>query len=76
MLAAMNPIRWFTEHPASVNETYTQHLASAWSFSFRMLVAGLACFVHGVLPSLFARTGSNAVRELHERMIANRSRSG
>lgn len=68
-------MRSFTEHPASVNETYTQHLASAWSFSFRMLLAALACFVHGLLPPLFMRTGSNAVRELHERMVADRTRS-
>lgn len=76
MLAVMNPIRLFADHPASVNQTYTQHLASAWSFAFRMLFAGLACLVHGVLPPLFMRTGSNAIRELHERMIVNRPRSG
>ncbi len=64
--------RLFTEHPASVNETYGQHLASAWSYSFHMLMAGLAGFVHGMLPFLFTSTGSNAIRVLYDRMIAQR----
>lgn len=64
----------FTEHPASVGETYGQHLLRAWGFSLRMLAAGMACMVHGVLPFLFVRTGSRTVTELHDRMVVNRSR--
>ena len=64
----------FTDHPASVNETYGQHLAAASSFGWRMVIAGLACLIHGVLPFLFTSTGSNAIRELHERMVTNRTR--
>ena len=71
----MSPLlRPFTEHPASVNETYGQHFASAWSFGTRMVVAGLACIVHGLLPFVFTTTGSSAVRQLHERMVINRTR--
>ena len=64
----------FTEHPASVGETYAEHMASAWSFSARMAVGALACFAHGLLPFLFTRTGSGIINELHGRMILNRSR--
>jgi hypothetical protein len=64
----------FTEHPASVGETYTEHMASAWSFSARMAVGALACFVHGLFPFLCTRTGSGIVNELHGRMILNRTR--
>lgn len=64
----------FTEHPASVGETYFQHLCSATGFSLRMVGAGLCCLVHGVLPFLFVRTGSNAVTCLHERMVLKRDR--
>jgi hypothetical protein len=64
----------FTEHPASVGETYTEHMASAWSFSGRMAVGALACFLHGVFPFLFTRTGSGIINELHGRMILNRTR--
>lgn len=74
-VGAMNGLRrLFTEHPASVGETYVQHLGQASSFGSRMVVAGLCCLVHGLLPFLFVRTGSNAVTKLHDRMVVNRSR--
>jgi hypothetical protein len=68
--------RWsFTEHPASVNETYGQHLASASYFGCRMVLAGLACLVHGLVPFAFVRTGSETIRHLHDRMITHRRRN-
>jgi Family of unknown function (DUF6356) len=65
-------MRAFTEHPASVDETYTEHLFRAVCFGTRMVCAGLACLVHGVLPFLFVRTGSRAIAELNDRMLVNR----
>jgi hypothetical protein len=71
----MDPIkRLFSEHPASVDETYGQHLLQASGFGTRMIVAGLACLVHGLLPFLFVRTGSAAITELHTRMVTHRRR--
>ena len=70
----MNPLRAFTEHPASVGESYTEHLAQAACFGVRMIGAGIACLVHALLPFLFERTGSAAIAELHDRMIVNRRR--
>lgn len=67
-------LRPFTKHPASVNETYGQHFASAWSFGWRMVVAGVACVIHGLLPFLFTTTGSDTIRRLHDRMVVNRVR--
>ena len=64
----------FTAHPASVDETYAEHLSVAFSFGTRMVAAGLACLVHGLLPFLFVRTGSRAIEELNERMVINRRR--
>ncbi|HTL91987.1 MAG TPA: DUF6356 family protein [Steroidobacteraceae bacterium] len=68
----MNLIRAFTEHPASVGESYGEHLLRAMYFGTRMVFAGLACLLHGVLPFLFVRTGSRAIAELNDRMVANR----
>jgi hypothetical protein len=68
----MNLIRAFSEHPASVGESYTEHLGHAACFGTRMIFAGVACLLHGVLPFLFVRTGSRAISELNDRMIANR----
>ena len=62
----------FTEHPASVHETYFEHLCSAMSFTATMFVATLACLVHAFLPFLCVKTGSRKITELHDRMVSNR----
>ncbi len=68
-------LKIFTAHPRSVGESYGQHMASAASFGSRMIVAGLACCLHGIFPFLFVTTGSQTVRHLHDRMITHRSRA-
>ena len=47
---------------------------AAWGFSWRMMVASLACLVHALLPFLFERTGSRAITLLYDRMVTNRQR--
>ena len=64
--------RRFTDHPASVNETYLQHMGQAFSFGRHMLVAALACFVHGLFPWLCLTRGSDTIRALHHRMVTHR----
>jgi hypothetical protein len=57
----------FTGHPASVNETYFGHMAFAFWFASRLLMAASAALVHAFLPFLFETTASSIVRELSER---------
>lgn len=64
----------FTEHPASVGETYGEHLAHASGFGWRMILGGFACILHGLLPFLFVKTGSRQIETLHGRMIVNRGK--
>jgi hypothetical protein len=64
--------RRFTDHPASVNETYLQHLGSAFGFGSSMLVGALGCFVHGLFPWLCLTRGSDTIRALHHRMVTHR----
>jgi hypothetical protein len=64
--------RRFTDHPASVNETYFQHMAMAFGFGGRMRVGALACFVHGLFPWLCLTRGSDTIRVLHHRMVSHR----
>lgn len=66
--------RLFTQHPASVNETYLEHVGVALDFGFKMFVGALVCLVHAFLPFLFEKTGSRVITELHDRMVANRNR--
>lgn len=70
----MNPIKLFTEHPASVDETYGEHFAMATGFGLRMILGGIACVIHGFLPFLFVKTGSKQVGHLHTIMVTNRNR--
>lgn len=65
----------FTEHPASVGESYTEHMHTAAWFGWRMFLGSLACFVHAILPFLFTRTGSATITLLHDRMVVNRVRA-
>lgn len=61
-----------TDHPASVGESYFEHMTHAGSFGFAMVVAGIACLIHAVLPACFISTGSNTIRRLHDRMVVHR----
>ena len=67
--------RLFTEHPASVGETYLEHLCAATGFAVRMMLGGIACFLHALFPFAFRRTGSECIIELHERMVTHRHAS-
>jgi hypothetical protein len=65
--AVMNLSKLFTDHPASVHETYFGHMAFAAWFSSRLFMAGGAALVHAFLPFLCETTASTIVRELYER---------
>ncbi len=62
----------FCDHPASVDETYTEHMAAAGGFALRLFVASIVCTVHAILPFLVEKTGSAMVEGLHDRMVTNR----
>ena len=69
------PIRFtsaVTDHPASVNESYNQHLQMASGFGIRLILAGLACLVHAILPFAFEKTGSRMIADLYLRMVSKR----
>lgn len=66
--------RLFTEHPESVGESYGEHLVRATVFGGRMVVAGIACMLHALLPFVFVRTGSVAIEELHAQIQAVKRR--
>jgi hypothetical protein len=61
--------RFFTEHPATVGETYGEHFTFAVSVGGRMVGGGLACMLHAVFPELCKTTGSRTIRELALRLV-------
>jgi len=57
----------FLEHPRQVNETYFEHGRFALSYALKLLLASLAAIVHALVPSLFEKTASTIVAELHQK---------
>ena len=69
----MSLTKFFTEHPASIGETYFEHLGAATRFAGWMMAASIACFVHAIFPFLCVTTGSSIIKRLHERMVTSRA---
>ena len=65
--------RLFLEHPASVDESYGEHMLFAGRFAGWLFLAACAAAVHAVLPFLFEKTASQIIRRLYAR-IENRGR--
>ena len=65
--------RIFLAHPRAAGETYLQHQRVALSVAGELLAAGLACVVHAIVPALCERTGSTAIKRLHDRVILHRA---
>ena len=64
--------RLFTDHPASVHESYGEHMSMALSFAGPLFKAAAAALIHAFLPFLFVTTGSETITTLHDRMVTNR----
>ena len=62
----------FTKHPNSVGENYIQHMLVSFSFSLLMIKGFFVCLIHALLPFCFEKTGSNMIKDMHERMVTNR----
>ncbi|SFR97704.1 DUF6356 family protein [Yoonia litorea] len=60
----------FTDHPATVDETYFQHMRFALTFAFWLTVAGLAALVHAIIPAACETTVSRILRRMVAKMDA------
>jgi hypothetical protein len=65
---AVNLRRHFTEHPASVGETWGEHCRVALGFSRDLALASGVAAIHALVPSLCRTTASRRICALHERM--------
>lgn len=57
----------FTDHPASVDETYGEHFRFALGFSGTLFLAAGAALIHAILPFCFEKTASRIVARLYAR---------
>lgn len=60
--------KMFTEHPASVGESYFEHMRFAAGFSALLFAAAGAALVHAFAPALFEKTASGIVKRLYARI--------
>ena len=58
------PIRASREHLAAVGESYGEHMRFAARFGLLMVLGGLACLIHALIPASFQTSGSGMVRKL------------
>jgi len=61
-------------HLKEINETYLEHMHFAQKCGWRMVIAGLACVIHSIIPNIFASTASNALRILNQEIIDRRNK--
>ncbi len=66
-------LRLFTDHPASVGESFTQHFGVATRFGLTMMWGGLRCTLHGFLPFAWKTAGSDTVMRLHRQLVEKRA---
>lgn len=57
--------RLLLAHPRTVGETYTEHFGIAGRFGITMVLGGLKCLIHAILPAAFERAASDSVAKLH-----------
>ena len=69
---AMTLKQHFTEHPASVDETYLEHFKVAARFARCLSIAAGAAAVHAIIPSMCTMTASKRICELHSEMTAGK----
>ena len=55
----------FTDHPASVGETYPEHMRVALGYAARLAVAAAAATIHAFLPALFQTRASDTIRAMN-----------
>ena len=65
--------RLFTDHPASVGESYAEHFAVAARFGAKLIAGGAGALVHAVVPALCKSSASRTVASLHAELLAKRS---
>ncbi len=66
--------RLFLKHPREAGESYFHHMGTAFGVGAKMLGGAIACFAHGLVPSVFTTTGSDTIRALNARLGPRRER--
>jgi hypothetical protein len=56
----------FTEHPRSLGMSWLGHGVGAAKIGATLVGAGLACFVHAIVPGWFTQTAGRTVARIYD----------
>lgn len=56
--------RLFVEHPHEVDETYLQHMATAWGMGFRLARLSATALLHGLVPGVAKTAVSDEIKTM------------
>jgi len=68
--------RLFTDHPRSLGLSWYQHGAGALKIGGKLIFAGCAALIHGLVPGLFTDTAGRTVTETYDYIRKIRAGSG
>lgn len=63
----------FTEHPRSLGMSWAGHGIGAVKIGVQLVGAGLACFVHALVPGWFTETAGRTVTNIHAHMMQRKA---
>lgn len=58
----------FLDHPASIGESYFEHLRAALGYSASLTVTAAAAFIHALVPCLCETTARTRIETLHNKL--------
>ena len=64
----------FTEHPASLGESYWKHLYEALKYVATLLIIVIITTIHAVFPFMFKHTGGDMVVRLSDKITKRTKR--
>lgn len=67
--------RLLLAHPRTVGESYAEHAGIASRFGATMVVGGVKCLIHAMLPAVFERAASDCVTRLNGELTRRRAAS-
>lgn len=67
--------RLLLAHPRTVGETYWEHAGIASRFGRTMIVGGIKCVLHAIIPSVYERAASDCVTKLNDELTRRRAAS-
>jgi hypothetical protein len=68
--------RLFVDHPRALGLSWLAHGAGAIKIGFKLIGAGLAALVHGIVPGLFTDTAGRIVTETYQYIQKIKAASG